>query len=74
MKEIFKNLNTIRKSGASNTDESEFEERSDPKRKSKKKETLNLEELSYLTAFFTLMAQAHLSNESLYSQLKICTF
>jgi hypothetical protein len=27
-----------------------------------------------VTAFFTLMAQAHLSNEPLYSQLKICTF
>lgn len=29
-----------------------------------------MEELNYLTTFFTFMAKAHLTNPSLYAQLK----
>lgn len=49
-------------------------EEKDARKRNAKKDAMNLEELSYVTAFFTLMAQAHLTNEPLYSQIKICAF
>ena len=39
-----------------------------------KREALTLEELSFITAFFTLMAKSHLIHLKLYNQLKSCIF
>ena len=38
-----------------------------PGKKIYRKEPLNLEEISFMTAFFTLMARSHLENNHLYT-------